>query len=179
MSLGAFRGYPAATKFVQDRFASLPLLAAFETAEQCALDYAPERGSCIDPHVDDCWIWGERIPTLNLLSDAALTLTRPSAASAARYNLGLVEAPARPPGPGVREPDGAVVRLPLPRRALVVLFGEARYEWEHAVLREDVLERRVCLTYRELAPPFRGSGPQARVGAEILERARVFFGEEA
>ena len=57
------------------RFDAVDVLRGFETVEQCSLDYRPEKGASIDPHVDDCWIWGERIPTVNLLSHSVLTLT--------------------------------------------------------------------------------------------------------
>ena len=29
--------------------------------EQCSIEYRPETGARIDPHIDDCWVWGERI----------------------------------------------------------------------------------------------------------------------
>lgn len=48
-------------------------LRGFRPAELCNLDYSPARGSAIDPHMDDDWIWGERLVTLNLLSPTYLT----------------------------------------------------------------------------------------------------------
>lgn len=35
-----------------------PILEDFRPVEQCNLDYSPERGSAIDPHLDDAWLWG-------------------------------------------------------------------------------------------------------------------------
>lgn len=76
LKLGDFRGFPDFTEFLQTRFCSqIPLLANFRTVEQCSLEYSPENGSSIDPHIDDCWIWGERVLTINCLGDSVLTLT--------------------------------------------------------------------------------------------------------
>ena len=44
-------------------------------------------GACINPHIDDCWIWGERIVQLNLMSDTYLTLVPFEATEPMRYNL--------------------------------------------------------------------------------------------
>ena len=44
-------------------------------------------GACINPHIDDCWIWGERIVQLNLMSDTYLTLVPFEATEPIRYNL--------------------------------------------------------------------------------------------
>ena len=50
-------------------------LSAYEPVEQCHLDYSPDRGSAIDPHRDDTWLWGEQLVTVNLLADSVLTFT--------------------------------------------------------------------------------------------------------
>jgi len=44
----------------------------------------------------------------------------------------------------------AEVKVRLPRRCLQVQSGAARYNWTHAIAREDLEEpRRVSLTFRE------------------------------
>lgn len=76
LKLGSFRGFPDFTEFVQVRFRTqIPILKDFFTIEQCSLEYDPEKGASIDPHIDDCWIWGERVVTVNCLGDSFLTLT--------------------------------------------------------------------------------------------------------
>lgn len=192
---GTFQGFPLFTKFLQDRFEEYPLLAGFKTIEQCSLEYNPDRGASIDPHIDDCWVWGERIVTVNLLSDSVLTMTV-FAGGETKYNLSCV-----PTYPPVVDPHGrvissnqpsgdkiqvthptgeklggdVVVRVPMPARSLLVIYGPARYDWEHCVLREDILSRRVCLAYREFTPPFLPSGTQAQVGEEVLKQAALFW----
>lgn len=76
LATGKLKGYPKFSEFIQKRFAEVPVLSDFQTIEQCSLEYDPKKGASIDPHIDDCWIWGERIVTVNLLSDSVLTLTR-------------------------------------------------------------------------------------------------------
>ena len=62
-----FQGFPECTKFIQDRFQNISSLEGYQTIEQCSIEYRPETGACIEPHIDDCWIWGERIVQLNML----------------------------------------------------------------------------------------------------------------
>ncbi len=164
---GSFVGFPAKTKFLQDRFESVPLLRNYKTIEQCSLEYDPKRGASIDPHVDDCWIWGERIVTVNLLSDTVLVLTKYKGEDN-RYNLEL--APNIPNGA-----EDISVRIPMPRKSLIVLYGDARYNWEHCILREDVKSRRICLAYREFTPPYLLGGDHEMEGKEILKIAENFW----
>lgn len=76
LALGTFKGFPEYSQFVQERFKEVPLLSDYQTIEQCSLEYNPSSGASIDPHIDDCWIWGERVVTVNCLSDSVLTLVR-------------------------------------------------------------------------------------------------------
>ncbi len=70
----------------------------------------------------------------------------------------------------------AAIRVPLPRRSLLIMHGEARYEWEHCVLRQDIQSRRIVIAYREFTPPFLPGGDQyGKVGEEVLSKAESFF----
>lgn len=57
----------------------------------------------------------------------------------------------------------------------MVIYGETRYHWEHAVLREDIKTRRVCIAYREFTPPFMDNGAQNAIGREIRDKAKNFW----
>ncbi|XP_041777035.1 alpha-ketoglutarate-dependent dioxygenase alkB homolog 4-like [Anopheles merus] len=177
-----FAGFPQLSEFVQRRFEQVPLLATFQTIEQCSLEYCPERGASIDPHIDDCWIWGERIVTVNLLSDSVLTMSPYRGEEGkTKYNLHFLEQ--------YREHllgelmdeetmagyENRIVRIPMPRRSLLVLYGPPRYQWEHSVLREDIKERRVCLAYREFTPMYLQGGSEFGQSEEIFERAKQFW----
>lgn len=182
---GGFNGFPNFTRFVQEKFEAVSVLKGFQTIEQCSLEYNPERGASIDPHIDDCWIWGERIVTVNLLADSVLTMTFNE--NLARYNLDCVET-----YPEVLNDDGSfnrskncfkiegegksvIVRVPMPRRSLLVMYGAARYEWEHRILREDIEKRRVCIAYREFTPPYLLGGENYEKGKSVLDLAKNFW----
>ncbi|XP_018326312.1 alpha-ketoglutarate-dependent dioxygenase alkB homolog 4 [Agrilus planipennis] len=186
LQLGNFKGFPKFSQLVQDKFRNIPILEDFRTIEQCSLEYDPIRGASIDPHVDDCWIWGERIVTVNLLADSILTLT-PNFKNE-HYNLHCVHNyPSVLTNTGEKNTSGSsfkfsedrnswpVVRIPMPRRSLLVMFGSPRYDWEHQVLREDITSRRVCLAYREFTPSYLPGGSHYSEGRKIMEMAKNFF----
>jgi len=198
VKMGSFRGFPLNTKFLQDRFKSIPSLEDFRPVEQCSIEYRPETGARIDPHIDDCWVWGERIVQLNTMCDSMLTLF-PYVGDPYRYNLedvsrypkimndftGLVDFN---PFNKLRKWDEfksygveqkrdlkRVIRVPLPRRSLLVMYGNPRYNWEHCILRRDIASRRIVIAYREFTPTYLPNGPEEAAGREILAKAENFF----
>lgn len=186
LQLGDFRGFPEFSKFVQDKFKSVELLNDFQTIEQCSLEYTNIRGASIDPHVDDCWIWGERIISVNLLSDSVLTMTINNKPD--KYNIDCVDTyksiltetgsfndtDLAYPFNLNQQKINYMLRIPMPRRSLLIIYGEARYEWEHRILREDILDRRICLAYREFTPPYLPDGIKYDKAKEVFERAKQF-----
>ncbi|XP_062844927.1 alpha-ketoglutarate-dependent dioxygenase alkB homolog 4 [Trichomycterus rosablanca] len=155
--LGDFTGLPFISSVLVDRMSKDPLLAGFHPVEQCNLEYTPERGSAIDPHLDDSWLWGERLVTLNLLSDTVVTMSLDQ-------------------GWGNMDDGEVRVDVNLPRRALILLHGEARHRWKHAIHREHVQRRRVCSTFRELSSDFLCGGENEKVGSELLDVALSYKG---
>ena len=146
-----FTGLPGYVRFVCDRLHSLPHLTDFQPVELCNLEYASHRGAAIDPHFDDFWLWGERLVTLNLLSDSVLSFTTDSL-------------------PGVE------VHVPLARRSLVVVSGDARNRWKHSIQRQHITGTRVAMTLRELTPEFLEGGERAAEGKSLLDIALTFQG---
>jgi len=196
--LGAFQGFPMPTKFIQERFKTVSSIQDYKTVEQCSIEYRPEMGACINPHIDDCWIWGERIVQLNLMSDTYLTLVPFEATEPMRYNLPDVAKYPKIMNEDTGEvqfnpfekknwdncesypiknssDNNYVVRVPLPRRSLLILYGNPRYNWEHCVLRKDISSRRIVIAYRELTPTYLPNGLEESIGQEILEKAENFF----
>ena len=108
---------------------NVPALKDFQTVEQCTLEYNPERGASIDPHIDDCWIWGERIVTVNVISDSILTMI-PYRGLKTRYNLDYVSAQKLidEDENHVKEPHcgNITVRIPMPEKSLLILYGAPR-----------------------------------------------------
>lgn len=185
--IGSFNGFPLSTKFLQDRFKTVPIMKGFQTVEQCSLEYDPLRGASIDPHIDDCWIWGERIVTANILSDSVLTMT--CNIKHDKYNLDCVKSYPRVLKEDVKfntTPEcyqlkyldykkSPIVRIPMPKRSLLIMFGSARYDWEHQLLREDISNRRVCIAYREFTPPYLKNGYEFDHVKEVHHNAEKFW----
>jgi alkylated DNA repair protein alkB family protein 4 len=155
-------------------------LRDFLTIEQCAIEYRVETGACIDPHIDDCWVWGERVISVNLLSDSVLTMQRFNGPRD-KYNLNFRYDGGYEDSVPVKEDLGRVedcpiVRIPMPRRSLLVLYGPARYDWEHSILRSDIKDRRICMAYREFTREYLPGGKSyERVGQEIISKAENFW----
>ena len=142
IKLNSFKGFPEYSRFLLERLASVDRLSDFLPVEMCNLDYQPSKGAAIDPHFDDFWLWGERLVTLNLLSETCYTLTQ-------SYSS-----------------DEIIIHLPI--RSLVVLYGDARYKWMHSIARQHIQTRRIGITIRELTPLFLEGGELEATGKELL-----------
>ncbi|KAG8590254.1 hypothetical protein GDO81_006693 [Engystomops pustulosus] len=202
IKLANFTGLPSISKVLWERMRSHTVLAGFLPVEQCNLDYNFDRGSAIDPHFDDSWLWGERLVSLNLLSETVLTMSCSSS-----DNLQLISTLdqwTEPNGNCVHNTDEGVIRgqselqdcvphstsnttmvpysevevaIHLPRRSLVVLYGDARHKWMHAIHREHIKQRRVCSTFRELSAEFSAGGKEEAQGQMLLDIALGFQGK--
>ena len=148
---GKFTGLPNFSQFFVERLKKDVLqLENFQPVELCNLDYSPERGASIDPHIDDTWLWGEHLVTVNLLSHTVLSLTNPEH---------LYE-----------------IRIPMPRLSLVILKGDARNIWMHGIKREDIKSRRIAVTLRELSEEFLTGDSYTQIGRPLLELASSYNG---
>lgn len=134
VSVGSFEGLPSYIKSVWERIKSehQEILSDFLPVELCNLEYDPRRGSSIEPHFDDFWVWGDRLVTINYLSRTILTLTQSEDES-------------------LKDKEVLII---MNRRSLLVLSGEARNIWKHEVKRKDVINRRIATTLRELSLQF-------------------------
>lgn len=52
-----FNGFFHASDFVRMKLNDIEIIKDFKTIEECFLEYDAKRGSHIEPHMDDCWIW--------------------------------------------------------------------------------------------------------------------------
>lgn len=179
LKIAGFNGLPSFSRELVRRMGLYPILKDFRPVELCNLEYCPERGSAIEPHLDDTWLWGERLVSLNLLSPTVMSMSREVLGS-----LLLCLAPSGFPEPleGTMAPSRSVqcqeveVAITLPRRSLLVLSGAARHQWQHAIHRQHVEARRVCTTFRELAAEFLPGGRQQELGQELLQISLSFQG---
>ncbi|XP_052609976.1 alpha-ketoglutarate-dependent dioxygenase alkB homolog 4 [Peromyscus californicus insignis] len=174
LKMASFQGLPSFSQKVVQRMGLYPGLEDFRPVEQCNLDYSPERGSAIDPHLDDAWLWGQRLVSLNLLSATVVSMSREAPGS-----LLLSSAPSIGPDAleGRSVPCQEVeVAISVPCRSLLVLTGAARHQWTHAIHRRHIQARRVCATFRELSSEFLPGGKQQELGQELLQAALSFQG---
>ncbi len=130
----------------QMRFATA--LESFEATDVFVLRYCERDASNLDFHLDDTFAYGELILDLSLESNSVLTFLRHRRS---------------------REPNATeCVRVPLPARSLVAVYGPARFDWEHAILAYDIADRRTSVTLRTLHESLR----QSAAGRRVLELAR-------
>ncbi|XP_053816854.1 alpha-ketoglutarate-dependent dioxygenase alkB homolog 4 [Vidua chalybeata] len=195
LKAGSFTGLPSFSRKIVAQMKACAVLSSFSPVEQCNLDYRPERGSAIDPHFDDWWLWGERLVSLNLLSKTVLSMscdsedtiqlfpisstgglsppapfTQTSARRSSEEGTECFLSPRLVPGKEVS------VAILLPQRSLVVLHGDARYKWKHGIHRRHIEHRRVCITFRELSAEFSAGGRHEELGKELLQIALSFQG---
>ncbi|KAM6048299.1 alpha-ketoglutarate-dependent dioxygenase alkB homolog 4 isoform 1-T1 [Theristicus caerulescens] len=198
LKAGSFSGLPSFSKKIVAQMKACSVLGGFLPVEQCNLDYMPERGSAIDPHFDDWWLWGERLVSLNLLSKTVLSMSCDSEDSIQLFpTFSKENGELSPPGsftqtsacknsgeegidcilsPRLVPSKEVTVAIHLPRRSLVVLYGDARYTWKHAIYRKHIEHRRICVTFRELSAEFSAGGRHEELGKELLEIALSFQG---
>ena len=124
-------------------------LDAFEPTDDFVLRYFEQDASNLDFHRDDTFAYGEVILDLSLESDSVLTFLECDEA-----------APKTSPW--------ACVRVPLPARSLAIIFGRARFTWDHAILAYDIAEKRTSITLRTLSETLR----ESEAGRRILDIAR-------
>jgi len=154
LKINEFKGLPFYSKFVIDRFKPLPQLDQFIPVELCNLKYESERAACIEPHIDDTWLWGDRLVTLNLMSNTFLTLTSNSSSL-----------------------KNTFVLIPLKQRSLLVLNDEARYEWFHEIKKTHIKSTRLAINIRELSLEFMDKQTEeGRLGICLQQIALTFEG---
>ena len=122
----------------------------------CNLKYEPQRASCIDPHYDDFWLWGDRLITLNLLSNTFLSLT-----------------PDPLKIPFINECE---ILIPLRRLSLNVINDDARNKWFHSIKKSHIKSTRIAITFRELSEEFKADDQKGKLGREIEKIAVTFTG---
>ncbi len=109
------------------------------------LEYEEARGSNIAAHMDDLWLWGERIFGLNLLSNTVMT-----------FQKDIVE-----------------IEVPVLRRALYLIAGKSRFEWMHGIKAEHITGKRMVCTIRELSEEFNSA--DCEISLKLKEIAKNYI----
>jgi DNA N6-methyl adenine demethylase len=119
-------------------------LASYETTDLFVLRYQREDASNLDFHIDDTFAYGEAIIDISLESDSVMTFIRTGSEN---HRNGGIEC----------------VRVPLPAGSAALLYGTARYEWEHAILFYDITDQRTSITLRTLSESLRDTEEGQRI----------------
>eukprot|EP00758_Cryptobia_borreli_P009661 Tbor_TRINITY_DN5500_c0_g1::TRINITY_DN5500_c0_g1_i1::g.12831::m.12831/K10766/ALKBH4; alkylated DNA repair protein alkB homolog 4 len=106
-----------------------PIMRPFRVAECSSLDYDEDCQSSLDPHIDDTWLWGDRVVGMSLLNTTVMTFVG----------------------------KNKMVDVVLKPRSLFVMSGPSRYEWLHGIRAGRASGRRVSVTTRELSVEFEHS----------------------
>lgn len=153
LKLDRFEGMPSYSPDLIDKMAACcpdGALSNYTPLELCNLEYEPNRQSAIDFHIDDTWIWGERLISLNLLSGSIMTL--------------------------MDEVGQRLLYVPMPHRSLLCMAGHMRYEWKHGIFPQHVQDRRIALTMREASATFRPGGDMyEKWGRTLQQRSGVII----
>lgn len=125
-------------------------LEAFEATDTFVLRYLERNASNLDFHRDDTFAYGEAILDVSLESDSVLTFLERQESDPLTNR-------------------GKCVRVPLPARSLAVVYGPARFAWDHAILAYDIAGRRTSITLRTLNETLRHSDAGRRI-LDIVRR---------
>eukprot|EP00439_Symbiodinium_sp_Y106_P082592 s1139_g22.t1 len=139
-----WKGFPAwSHQLLSNLLCRSETLQSFEAVECLSLWYDADRGANHALHVDDLWLWGDRILGVSMQSASVFTFYDPV--------------------------NQVVVRVPLPRRSAYLISGRVRVDWQHGLLAEDISGPRVAITFRELTEAVASS----ELGQLALERAKL------
>eukprot|EP00026_Physarum_polycephalum_P015594 Phypoly_transcript_16313.p1 GENE.Phypoly_transcript_16313~~Phypoly_transcript_16313.p1 ORF type:complete len:233 (+),score=21.88 Phypoly_transcript_16313:24-722(+) len=145
---------PSFLNFLTDRLVSHNIYSLQHPPDQLIInEYNAEQG--IAKHVDAVKLWGPTVVTLSLGLPTMMRFTKPKSL----------------------DPDGkCILDVVLEPRSLVVLQGEARYDWQHGIERGNTIKwkgniylkdreyRRISLTFRTIQ--FNGEAANTEPDAE-------------
>ena len=149
-----FTGLPFYSKFLIERLNQLDqnVIDGFKPVELCNLKYDSSRASCIDPHFDDFWLWGDRLITFSLVSNTFYTLIPGNDDSLQSYK-------------------DCEILVPLQRLSLIILNNDARTKWMHSIKRSHISSTRIAITLRELSDEFKFPNEKGLLGKQIEKLA--------
>lgn len=152
-------------------------LCNFHAVELCNLEYTRQRGSSIDPHIDDTWLWGDVLVTVNLKSHTILTLSMNQNSSLMRNkNNTDLSIRCENNDDSIFAADDVEIQIPMPRKSLLLLSKDARYSWLHSIQRRHIQDDRYAMTLRNLSKEFSENGPQWEIGKTLIDIANTFEG---
>lgn len=125
--------FPKYKQVIEEKLSKLNLepFNNFSIHEIGNLFYQKELKSHIEPHIDDAWVWGDRIVGINLLSNIKMSFT---------HEVELIEAGKR---------LTFEIELPIGENEIYMMSRESRQIWKHGVKSENIEKDRIVITCRE------------------------------
>lgn len=140
-------------------------LAEFDPNDCNANSYLKSRGDFLKLHYDDRALSGPLLLNMSMLSDSYMTYAKP--------NYPLIKQHGFNTNTIITYDNKRffhdVQKVLLPRRALQIVSGDARWQYMHSICPDDILgERRVSLTYRQSGAKKEGVRRPARGQEGVL-----------
>ena len=137
-----------------------PLFRDFRPNECNVNSYKTSEGHYLRPHFDDRALSGPILMNLSLCGDAKMTFAKP------------VD-PNLPTSAIATGKFGHTVQVPLPRRCLQLVAGDARWNYTHEIRKEDILDpRRMSITWRQAGGKAGIQSRTAPVGQDVATLLR-------
>lgn len=108
------------------------------------LRYCKELGSHIEPHIDDAWIWGDRIVGFNIFGEAQLTFLIFKDSLFDSFIENSLEDRKE-----IKKRIKLEINIPLKSNMMYIMSGSSRYNWFHEVKPHSIKSERVVITCRE------------------------------
>nr|AFJ24779.1 alpha ketoglutarate dependent dioxygenase ABH4 [Schmidtea mediterranea] len=175
INLTKFQGLPEYIERFVNRFSDIPELKDFNPVELCNLEYNPTRGASIDPHFDDFWLWGERLVTINVQSSTYLTFTPGFPDMFDESSQAFFSSVCSENHENMGNNCAVSIKVPLPEGSLVIVSGDARHKWMHAVSAADVQSTRIASTLRELSMEFTENDRE--LSRKLIDLSLTFNGQ--
>lgn len=109
--------------------------------------------------------------TVNCIGNSVLTMTKHVPLYDQQYNIDFIKHYKNQLISPLKDSidENIVVRIPMAENSVLVLYGPPRYQYEHSVLREDIVTRRVAIAYREFTIPYQKNNHQYSEAEEIYK----------
>ncbi len=128
---------------IEKKLRNLNFFDNFKIAEIGNLLYEKNKGAHIEPHIDDCWIWGNRIIGINLLSDTKMTFSRVCENINSNKNDILS-----------CSDISFEIDLEIKKGDIYIMSDYSRYLWKHSIKQKNINEDRIVITLREFEETF-------------------------
>lgn len=155
--------FPSYKNFIEKRvenlynISNLEVLKNYKLHEIGNLHYNEQRGSHIEAHIDDGWIWGNRILGVNLLSDTVMTFSKEVELE---KNSQIIKIEKLDKELSVNTINTNTIKsqfkielnFSILKNQVYIFSNTSRYDWKHEVKAQNIKSERIVITCREFVP---------------------------